>query len=141
MAKVIFVLRRRADLTREQCLTQWSGEQHVAIVGKVPGLTRWVQNHVSSAPADPVCDGIGELWFPNDELMNAALSSPEMAAAVEDARRFLDMERTGLILVEEKTLVGLPSSHPRTAATHVPPACRVIKPGCPAVRRQPRKPV
>jgi uncharacterized protein (TIGR02118 family) len=107
MAKVIFVLQRRVDLTREQCLAQWSGEQHIAIVGKLPGLTRWVQNHVSSAPVDPVCDGIGELWFASDELMNAALSSPEMAAAVEDAKRFLDMERTGLILVEEKTLAGL----------------------------------
>ena len=92
MAKVIFVLQRRAGLTREQALAQWSGEQHVAIVGKLPGLTRYVQNHVGSAPAEPVCDGIGELWFPNDELMNAALSSPEMAAAVEDAKRFLDME-------------------------------------------------
>ena len=107
MAKVIFVLQRRADLTREQCLAQWVGEQHVAIVRKVPGLTRWVQNHVNSATADPVCDGIGELWFPSGELMNAALSSPEMAEAVQDARRFLDIERTGLILVEEKTLVGL----------------------------------
>jgi hypothetical protein len=29
-----------------------------------------------------------------------------MAAAVEDARRFADMERTGMILVEEKTLAG-----------------------------------
>jgi uncharacterized protein (TIGR02118 family) len=107
MDKVIFVLQRRADLTREQCLAQWSGEQHVAIVGKVPGLTRYVQNHVNSTPVEPVCDGIGELWFASGELMNAALNSPEMAAAVEDAKRFLDMERTGLILVEEKTLVGL----------------------------------
>ena len=107
MAKVIFVLQRRADLTREQALAQWSGEQHAALIRKVPGLTRWVQNHVSSAPADPVCDGIGELWFPSDEQMHAALNSPEMAAAVQDAKRFLDMERTGMILVEEKTLVGL----------------------------------
>jgi uncharacterized protein (TIGR02118 family) len=106
MAKVIFVLQRRADLTREQALAQWSGEQHVAIVGKVPGLTRWVQNHVDSAPAEQVCDGIGELWFASDELMNEALNSPEMAAAVEDAKRFLDMERTDMMLVEEKTLVG-----------------------------------
>jgi hypothetical protein len=28
-----------------------------------------------------------------------------MAAAVEDANRFLDMERTGMIIVEEKTLI------------------------------------
>jgi uncharacterized protein (TIGR02118 family) len=128
MAKVIFVLQRRADLTREQSLSQWSGEQHAAIVRKVPGLARWVQNHVSSASADPVCDGIGELWFPSDEQMNAALNSPEMAEAVEDAKRFLDMERTGMILVEEKTLAGLPQLTSRTAATHMSPACRVIMP-------------
>jgi uncharacterized protein (TIGR02118 family) len=77
MAKVIFVLQRRAGLTREQALAHWSGEQHAAIVGKLPGLTRYVQNHVSSAPAGrPVCDGIGELWFATDHLMNEALNSP-----------------------------------------------------------------
>jgi uncharacterized protein (TIGR02118 family) len=115
MPKVIFVLQRRADLTREQCQAQWSGEQHVAIIRKLPGLTRWVQNHVNSAPADPVCDGIGELWFASDELMSAALNSPEMAAAVEDAKRFLDMDRTGMILVEEKTLAGLQALTPQAA--------------------------
>jgi uncharacterized protein (TIGR02118 family) len=114
MAKMIFVLQRRAGLTREQALAQWSGEQHVAIVGKLPGLTRYVQNHVGSAPAEPVCDGIGELWFATDDLMNQALNSPEMAAAVEDAKRFLDMERTGMILVQEKILVGLAAHPPAT---------------------------
>jgi uncharacterized protein (TIGR02118 family) len=107
MAKVIFVLQRRASLTREQALAQWSGEQHVTIVGKLPGLTRYIQNHVDSAPAEPVCDGIGELWFATDDLMNEALNSPEMEAAVEDAKRFLDMERTSMILVQEKILIGL----------------------------------
>ena len=117
MAKVIFVLQRRAGLTREQALAHWSGEQHAAIVGKLPGLTRYVQNHVDTAPAEPVCDGIGELWFATDDLMNEALNSPEMAAAVEDAKRFLDMERTGMILVQEKILVGLSAHTPTTRVT------------------------
>jgi uncharacterized protein (TIGR02118 family) len=106
MAKAIFVLKRRSDLTREQCLEYWSGEHHTSIVKKVPGLTKWVQNHVTSAPSEPVCDGVGELWFESDEAMEQALSSPEMGAAVEDATNFLDMEKTGLILVEERTIVG-----------------------------------
>lgn len=105
MAKVIFVIQRRADLTREQCLQAWAGEQHISIVGKLPGLQKWTQNHVTSAPGEPVCDGIGELWFDSDEAMDTALNSPEMGAAVEDAKNFLDMERTGLIIVEEMTLV------------------------------------
>jgi uncharacterized protein (TIGR02118 family) len=104
LAKVIFVLQRRADLSHEECLAHWSGEQHTSIVEKLPGLTKWVQNHVTSAPGEPVCDGVGELWFESDELMEVALSSPEMAAAVEDARTFLDLEKTGLVIVEEKTI-------------------------------------
>jgi hypothetical protein len=63
MSKVIFVLYRRADLTREQMAEHWSGQQHTSIVNNLPGLTRWIQNHVTSAPGEPICDGIGELWF------------------------------------------------------------------------------
>ena len=107
MSKVIFILYRRADLSREQMAEQWSGQQHISIVNKLPGLIRWVQNHVTFAPSEPICDGIGELWFASSEAMQQALSSPEMGAAVEDAKRFLDMEKTGLILVEEKPVVGL----------------------------------
>jgi hypothetical protein len=61
---------------------------------------------VVSAPAEPAaCDGIGELSFESDEVMQAALNSPEMAAA-EDARNFLDMDNTGLVIVEERTVVA-----------------------------------
>jgi uncharacterized protein (TIGR02118 family) len=106
MAKVIFVLHRRPGTTREQCSNSWAGERHTSIVSKIPGLTGWAQNHVISAPADPICDGIGELWFENDEMMQSALNSPEMAAAVEDAKDFLDMDKTGLVVVREDTAYG-----------------------------------
>jgi uncharacterized protein (TIGR02118 family) len=105
MSKVIFVVQRKPGTTRAECLDYWAGDRHTSIVGRIPGLMRWVQNHVASAPEPAVCDGIGELWFENDEAMQRALSSPEMAAAVEDAQNFLDMERTGLIIVEEKTAI------------------------------------
>jgi uncharacterized protein (TIGR02118 family) len=51
-----------------------------------------------------MCDGVGELWFDSDEAITSALNSPEMAAAVQDAENFLDMSRTGLIIVQEKTV-------------------------------------
>ena len=69
-------------------------------------MTKWVQNHVVGAPSEPMCYGVGELWFESDEAMTKALESPQMAAAVEDAKNFLDMDRTGLIIVQEKTIVG-----------------------------------
>jgi uncharacterized protein (TIGR02118 family) len=106
MAKVIFVVQRKRGTTREQCLEYWGGDRHTSIVGRIPGLTRWVQNQVVSAPTEPAaCDGIGELWFQSREAMQRALSSPEMAAAVEDVHNFLDMQRTGLVIVEEKTVI------------------------------------
>ncbi len=105
-AKAIFVLQRRTDITHEQCFEYWSGQHHTQLVSEVPGLTRWRQNHVVSAPGTPVCDGIGELWFESDQALETALASPQMAAAVEDAKNFLDMDRTGLVIVDEKTPIG-----------------------------------
>jgi uncharacterized protein (TIGR02118 family) len=106
MPKVIFVVQRKPGTTREQCIDYWAGDRHTSIVARIPGLTHWVQNHVASAPAEPAaCDGVGELWFESDDALQRALSSPEMAAAVEDADDFLDMDRTGLIVVVEKTVI------------------------------------
>jgi uncharacterized protein (TIGR02118 family) len=102
--KVIFVLHRRPELSRQECLREWSGERHAALVARIPGLRRWVQNHVRSAPGEPVCDGIGELWFDSAEAVEKALASDELAAAVEDAARFLDLDRTGLVVVEERPM-------------------------------------
>lgn len=106
MSKVIFVLQRRADRTLEEVREHWSGEAHVSKVRNLPGLTKIVQNYVVDSPAGHICDGIGELWFENNEVMEKALNSPEMGAAVESATNFLDMEKTGLIIVEEATLTG-----------------------------------
>ncbi|MCH8983812.1 MAG: EthD family reductase [Acidobacteria bacterium] len=106
MSKVIFVLHRRIGLSRAECLEEWAGERHTSVLEKLPGLTKWIQNHVTSAPGEPICDGVGELWFESDQAMNAALNSPEMGAAVDDSKLFLDMERTGMVIVDEKTIIG-----------------------------------
>jgi uncharacterized protein (TIGR02118 family) len=71
-----------------------------------PGLTKWVQNHVASTAGEAAPDGIGELWFDNTRALERAMNSPEMAAAIEDAGRFLDMQRTYALTVEDKTVIG-----------------------------------
>ena len=104
--KVIFVLFRRADLTHEQSFAEWSGTRHVSLARKLPGLRKWVQNKVTSLPTEHAADGIGELWFDSKEAMEQAMASPQMAAAVEDAKRFLDMERTYAVVVNEEIVIG-----------------------------------
>jgi uncharacterized protein (TIGR02118 family) len=103
--KVLFVLFRRSDLTHEQALTEWSGPRHTSIVGKVPGLRKWVQNHVLQVPSEAAADGIGELWFDSTDAMDKAMISPQMAGAVEDAKRFLDMQRTYALIVDQRTVM------------------------------------
>jgi hypothetical protein len=49
---------------------------------------------------------VGELWFESDEVMEKALNSPEMGAAVESAKNFLDMKKTSMVIVEENTLIS-----------------------------------
>ena len=104
--KVIFVLFRRADLTHEQSLAEWNGATHVSLTRKIPGLRKWVQNQVISLPTEYAADGIGELWFDSKETMEQAMASPQMAAAAEDAKRFLDMEKTYAVVVNEETVIG-----------------------------------
>ena len=50
-------------------------------------------------PAAP--DGIGELWFDSPQ----AMESTEMTAAVEDAKRFLDLDKTFALVVDERHVV------------------------------------
>lgn len=104
--KLVFVLFRRADLTHEQSLAQWNGEQHTSIVKMIPRLKRWVQNHAIGVPNEAAADGIGELWFESQTAMQQAMNSAQMAVAVKDATRFLDMDRTYALVVDEKTVIG-----------------------------------
>jgi uncharacterized protein (TIGR02118 family) len=104
-AKMVFVLFRRAGLSHDQCLNEWKGERHVSLVKNVPGLRRWVQNHIVSPPNESAPDGLGELWFDDPDAMKKAMGSPEMGAAVEDAKRFLDMAKTYALTVDENVVV------------------------------------
>jgi uncharacterized protein (TIGR02118 family) len=104
--KVVFVLFRKHGLTHEESLAQWEGDQHTSIVRMVPGLKRWVQNHAIAVPSEGGADGIGELWFDSPAAMEQAMNSPQMTAGVEDAKRFLDMDRTYTLIVDEKTVFG-----------------------------------
>jgi uncharacterized protein (TIGR02118 family) len=104
MTKIILILQRRSDLTRKQCQEYWRGDTHGSIVRRIPGLRKLVQNHVVGGPGEGACDGVGEMWFDSDEAMTHALRSAELGAAVEDAKNFLDLQRTSLLVVSEHSV-------------------------------------
>ena len=90
MIKLVLLFRRRPDITPAEFLRYWE-EVHVPLVRQVPGIRRYVISPVLRSPdsGQPVADGMAELWFADEEALNAALVSPESAVTARDARNFI----------------------------------------------------
>jgi uncharacterized protein (TIGR02118 family) len=121
MIKLVFCLRRRDDLSREEFQRYWF-EQHGPLVrshADTLGIRRYVQVHsiddgISLAVAGPRSsplpyDGVAELWFDDLEALAAAGSTDEGRAAgaalLADERTFIDLERSPLLLAEEHAII------------------------------------
>ena len=105
MVKVIILLARRDDLSRED-FTRYTRDQHLPLVAKLPGLRRLVVNHVLPDPngPPPAYDAVAEDWFDDLAAMGAAFESPEGQAVIADASNFLDMSRLQILAVEEQEI-------------------------------------
>ena len=121
MIKLVFCLRRRADLTREEFQEYWR-TQHGPLVASHAsklGIVRYAQLHAvpdeislaiaGARHAPEPFDGFAELWFDSLEALGAAGSTPEgSAAAAElftDEQRFIDHARSPLVIVNEHVIV------------------------------------
>jgi uncharacterized protein (TIGR02118 family) len=109
MVKVILLLPRRADMSRE-AFQQYLRETHLPLVTKLPGLRRSVLNWVLPDPNEPppAYDAVAEDWFDDPAAMGAALASPEGQAVAADMPNFLDPSRSAFLVVEEED-VPLPT--------------------------------
>jgi uncharacterized protein (TIGR02118 family) len=110
MIKTVGLLTRKSGWTHEQFMKHWVGT-HAPLAHKVPGLRRYVQNHIlgertrADIEATAVeIDGIAELWFDDQAALEAASRTPEMKALHADGALFIS--RIKSYLVEEKTIVG-----------------------------------
>jgi uncharacterized protein (TIGR02118 family) len=120
--KLVFTLRRRPEMTREQFQSYWR-DQHAPLVSRhaeALRIRRYVQTHArfselaatqsAARGSEPdVYDGQAELWWDSVEDVLAAISTPagQQAAVelLEDERRFIDLERSPLWIGEEVELV------------------------------------
>ena len=112
MVKLIYCITRKPGMSVEEFQRYWR-EVHAPIAARIPGLRRYVQCHaVPSTYGDeraPSYDGVAELWFDDLEAWERVRRSPEVRAAIEDERNFIDHSRAFLILTEEKPVVGEPT--------------------------------
>lgn len=110
MIKTIGLLTRKDGWTHEQFMKHWV-EVHAPLAHAVPGLRRYVQNHIkgertrTDIPATEVAiDGIAELWFDDQPALEAAAKTPEMKALHADGAKFIGRIRS--YLIDEKTVIG-----------------------------------
>jgi uncharacterized protein (TIGR02118 family) len=110
MIKTIGLLTRKDGWTHEQFMKHWV-EIHAPLALAVPGLRRYVQNHVQAErtrpdiPATDVeIDGVAELWFDDQAALEAAARTPEMKALHADGAKFIG--RIKSYVVEEKFVIG-----------------------------------
>ena len=110
MLKTVGLLTRKNGATHEQFMKHWV-EIHAPLARKVPGLRRYVQNHISGerrrADIEETAveiDGIAELWFDDRAAFKAASRTPEMQALQADGALFIG--RLKSYIVGEKVIVG-----------------------------------
>jgi len=109
MIKTVGLLTRKNGWTHEQFVKHWV-ETHAPLAHKVPGLRRYVQDHIrgertrADIEATAVeIDGIAELWFDDQAALETASRTPEMKALHADGALFIG--RIKSYIVEEKIIV------------------------------------
>ena len=102
MLKFVAVLYRKPDLTVERFREILRGE-HRALAERLPGLRRYVQNHVVTDPdrKHPNWDAVVELSWDDQPGMEAAWKTPEGRRATDHLAEFVDLSRSSWSIVEE----------------------------------------
>ena len=120
MIKLMFCLRRRSDLTREEFSAYWAGPHGrlgTSLAADL-GYLRYVQSHTLTSElndalqagrkAPSAFDGVVELWFENEEAVSRTFSGKVGRAAaralLNDEHNFVDIESSPIFLVHENQL-------------------------------------
>lgn len=122
MIKLVFCLRRKDGLSREEFQRYWrtSHAPLVAERAEVLQIRRYVQVHSLPAEAQVATrasrdapeefDGVAELWWDSWDALAANAGNPAAAKAsaelLEDERTFIDLSRSPLWWSEEHEIVN-----------------------------------
>jgi uncharacterized protein (TIGR02118 family) len=100
------MFQKRSDLRAEEFRSYWKGT-HASIAAKMPGLRKYIQDHVIPDPSlgAPPYDAVAELWFDSVEAFHASLASPEGQATLADGPNYSDGDSVRVMIVEEVVIV------------------------------------
>ena len=103
MLKFLVVLYRRPDIPADRFHAVLRDE-HGPMAERVPGLRRYVQNHVTKDPTreHPGWDAVVELYWDDRASMEAAWLTDEGRAATRHLAEFVDLERSTWSVVGEE---------------------------------------
>ena len=103
MLKFMVVLYKKPEMS-EKDFHRFLREVHGPMALKIPGLRRYVQNHVveDAKRKHPGWSAIVELYFDDWSTMEAAWATPEGEAATADVGEFADLSLSRWSVVEEQ---------------------------------------
>ena len=106
MIKVIAVLCKRPDMSREEFVRYWR-EVHARLAEGMTGVRRYVISPTLEAFAmgEPPFDGVAELWFDDAAAARAAFASPPGVATTQDVAKFAEPAKTQIVIAEETAIV------------------------------------
>lgn len=101
LQKVIILCKRRDGVSHEQLRRHQ--REHAVLLKRLSPIKRYQTNFPVPAAdgADPVYDLIVELWVESVEQYQAALRTPEGAAAREHAAEYVRMDEVVVLVSEE----------------------------------------
>ena len=110
MIKRVSILTRKQSYTPEAFAKHWL-EVHGPLAQKVPGIRRYVQNHITETTSHPdlppstqQIDGVVEMWFDDRKSMENALGSPEARTMFDDGTLFIKTVTS--FVVDEQVVIG-----------------------------------
>lgn len=106
MFNVVFLVKRRPDLSPEEFARYWVRE-HTPLTASVPGVRAYtVYTAAGSQESELAFDGVAILSFDDRAAYDAAVAGPEFAVAIADAPNFQDVLITTSFFGDEHVIVG-----------------------------------
>jgi len=118
--KLVYCLRRRADISLEEFYRYWLNTHGPKVKSMADALRarRYIQSHTcapemnqifaASRGLAPAYDGITEVWWERIEDLKAAMASSDgaqaMATLMEDETRFIDFSQSCVFMTTEYSI-------------------------------------